>query len=389
MFQESRKSRLIVLITVLIMLLPQAAYATSENIYDEEKLLMDAHALVLQAESFSGSLRWGISIEGTADGRTIPWEFYNGAVAAYKTAEKALDQLPASPEKEQLTNRLETNVYTLISTEKGNVGRAVAYIDAVSAGQKIDKARLALEDKLANNVLDDEAERLYHSLSNEIKKQAYLLDRVYGKTTRDFIRDQYKFSAEAVKTKLLYPISIKMNLDSAANFIEMKDYRQASDYLKSAAELVRTGIVRGFLERTPAPFSIQGNLEERYRLLANEIPMFMMFSLVDKDSGVNFSDIYRGRNYTNTSSETLNEADELVIRLFERASFTEVAVTSGITQSEHIVKDFNNYDITINLNEFKNSMLNEKIDGLTLKIKITDNDGNIREQSYHYNVLSN
>ncbi|MBE4907086.1 hypothetical protein IMZ08_03315 [Bacillus luteolus] len=385
MFQ---KSILIVLVVLFIGALPKATYATSEHIYEEEKLLMDAHALVLQAESFSGSLRWAISIEGTADGRTIPWDFYNGAVTTYKAAKQALTQLPNSPEKEQLMNRLEANVYTLISTEKGNVGRAVAYIDAVSAGQKIDKARLALEGKLANNILDDEAERLYHSLSNEIKKQAYLLDRVYGKTTRDFIRDQYKYSAEAVKTKLLYPISIKMSLDNASNFTEMKDFRQASDNLKSASGLMRTGIVRGFLERNPTPTSIQGHLETRYKLLANEIPMFMMFSLIDKDSGVNNSEIYKGRNYTNTSSELLNEADEIVIRLFERAAFSEVAVTSGLTQSDYIVKDFNNYDITINLNEFKNSGLTQQLDSLSLKIKITDDAGNIREQSYHYNVSS-
>ncbi len=385
MFQ---KGIVIVLLVVLIGVLPQATYATSENIYEEEKLLMDAHALVLQAESFAGSLRWAISIEGTADGRTIPWGFYNGAVTSYKAAKQALTLLPNSPEKEQLINRLEANVYTLISTEKGNVGRAVAYIDAVSAGLKIDKARVALEGKLSNNILDDEAERLYHSLSNEIKKQAYLLDRVYGKTTRDFIRDQYKYSAEAVKTKLLYPISIKMSLDNASNFTEMKDFRQASDNLKSASELMRTGIIRGFLERNPAPISIQGHLETRYKLLVNEIPMFMMFSLIDKDSGVNFSEIYKGRNYTNTSSEILNEADEIVIRLFERAAFSEVVVRSGLTQSEFTVKDFNNYDITINLNEFKNSVLSQQLDSLSLKIKITDDAGNIREQSYHYNVLS-
>ncbi|QOR66289.1 hypothetical protein IM538_21405 [Cytobacillus suaedae] len=377
------------LIGLLFIAIPQLTHADTtktEKELKEEKLLLDANAFVLQAESFAGSLRWATSIEGTGDGRTIPWEFYNGAAEAYKNAMKALTQLPASPVKEALTNRLQTNVHTLISTEKGNVGRAVAYIDAVSAGQKIDEARIALEIKLAQRILDDEAERLYHYLSNEIKKQAYLLDRVYGKSTRDYIRDQYKFSAEAVKNQLLYPISIKMNLDNAEELVNMKDYTQASDYLKDVSGLFKSGMERGFLDRFTYSDSIQGHLTERFKELSESIPLFMMFSLLDKDSGVNYSEFYKENNYTTVENEIINNADQLVIRLFEKAAFVEVVATNQPTGEEITLKDHNTYDLTVDLTKFKEKSPDFTFSNLSLKVKITNLDGQVKEGFYSFMV---
>ncbi|QOR66342.1 hypothetical protein IM538_21675 [Cytobacillus suaedae] len=100
-------------------------------------IVSTAEKLFRSAESYAGSLKWAISIEGTGDGKTIPWKFYNGTKDAYQKAVSAVSKLPASTTKANLQKRLESNVNLYIITTPGKVGRAVAYIDAITAGEKI------------------------------------------------------------------------------------------------------------------------------------------------------------------------------------------------------------------------------------------------------------
>jgi SbsC C-terminal domain len=229
-----------------------------------------AEKLVRQSESYAGSLKWAISIEGTGDGKTIPWDYYNGTKTAYAHAKKAVGSLPQSAKKTELLNRLEKNVNLYISVQPGKTGRAVAYIDAINAGAKIEKAKLSLKNQLDKSIINDETERLYHNLSWELKKQSYLLDRVYGQTTRDLIRQHFKKSAEQVRGQALYPVSIKMALDKVKTNIDSRNFPESKRYLDETYALFVNGEKTGNLLPSSAIYQTLMKTYEEYQTLISE-----------------------------------------------------------------------------------------------------------------------
>ncbi|MBG9654503.1 hypothetical protein [Cytobacillus firmus] len=240
----------------------EPAKAAASSAYTEK--------LVRQSESYAGSLKWAISIEGTGDGKTIPWGYYNGTKAAYANAKKAVGSLPQSAKKTELLNRLEKNVNLYISVQPGKVGRAVAYIDAINAGAKIEKAKLSLKNQLDKNIINDETDRLYHNLSWELKKQSYLLDRVYGLTTRDLIRQHFKKSAEQVRGQALYPVSIKMALDKVKASIDSGNLPESKRYLDETYALFVNGEKTGNLLPSSAIYQTLMKTYEEYKTLISE-----------------------------------------------------------------------------------------------------------------------
>ncbi|MBN8201838.1 hypothetical protein [Bacillus sp. NTK034] len=229
-----------------------------------------AETLVKQSESYAGSLKWAISIEGTGDGKTIPWGYYNGTKTAYANAIKAVGSLPNSAKKTELLNRLEQNVNLYISVQPGKVGRAVAYIDAINAGVKIEKAKLSLKNQLEKNIVNDETEKLYHNLSWELKKQSYLLDRVYGKTTRDLIRQHFKKSAEQVRCQALYPVSIKMALDKMKTHMDSGNLSESKRYLDETYALFVNGEKTGNLLPSSVIYKTLMQAYKEYKALISE-----------------------------------------------------------------------------------------------------------------------
>ncbi|MFE4520820.1 hypothetical protein ACFRCQ_01540 [Cytobacillus firmus] len=240
----------------------EPAKAAASSAYTEK--------LVRQSESYAGSLKWAISIEGTGDGKTIPWGYYNGTKAAYANAKKAVGSLPQSAKKTELLNRLEQNVNLYISVQPGKTGRAVAYIDAINAGAKIEKAKLSLKNHLDKNTVNNETERLYHNLSWELKKQSYLLDRVYGQTTRDLIRQHFKKSAEQVRGQALYPVSIKMALDKIKALIDSGNLPESKRYLNETYALFVNGEKTGNLLPSSAIYQTLMKSYEEYKMLISE-----------------------------------------------------------------------------------------------------------------------
>lgn len=199
----------------------------------------ETEKLVRSAESYAGSLKWAISVEGTnKDITSIPWDLYNQTKKAYQKAKDAVSQLKGD-ERNLYEARLQQNVELYISTSPNKVGRAVAYIDAVNAGKKIEEKKQKLEERLQKEIIDDETEKLYHDLSRELKKQSKLLDRVYGKTTREAIRDFYKKSAESVKADAMYPITIKMKLDLLQEAISNNKKEEINKLITLLDELVK------------------------------------------------------------------------------------------------------------------------------------------------------
>ncbi|WP_156422701.1 Ig-like domain-containing protein [Bacillus sp. FJAT-29937] len=188
--------------------------------------------LVQTAKSAGTILKWAISIEGTADGTTRPWSAYNSAKTAYDNAVKAVNTLPAAQKNNYLAE-LDEDV-------KVHIDRTMRYIDAITAGEKIKEKQQALSHQLEINTINDQTENAYHELSAEIRKQAILLDRVYGQSTRDLIRSQYKQEAEKVWDQAKYPVTVKIEIDLAAKALAAKDGVQADKHIAEAQKYINS-----------------------------------------------------------------------------------------------------------------------------------------------------
>lgn len=197
----------------------------------EAATVAQADKLVQTAKAAGTVLKWAISIEGTADGKTRPWAAYNNAKTAYDQALKAVNTLPAAQKNKYLAE-LDEHVQLHIT-------RTMRYIDAITAGEKIKEKQQTLDYQTSINVINDDTEKAYHELSREIRKQAILLDRVYGQSTRDLIRSQYKQSAEKVRDKAIYPVTVKIELDLAQKAIAANNSVQAEKHIAEAKKYLK------------------------------------------------------------------------------------------------------------------------------------------------------
>lgn len=192
----------------------------------------EAEKLVKTAKDAGTVLKWAISIEGTADGKTRPWKQYNDAKNAYNQAVAAVNKLTSSKDKVRLLAELDEHVNI-------HIIRCMHYIDAITAGEKIRAKQDLLAAQLNSNLINDATEKLYHELSAEIRKQGVLLDRVYGKSTRDLIRSQYKGAAEQVRDRAKYGVTVKMELDLAEKALAAKKYDEAQKHFEEAEKYLK------------------------------------------------------------------------------------------------------------------------------------------------------
>lgn len=206
-----------------------SAFVTVPSV--EAATVSQAEKLVKSAKDAGTVLKWAISIEGTADGKTRPWAAYNAAKSAYDKALKAVNTLPAA-QKNRYFAELDQEV-------KLHITRTMYYIDAITAGEKIKEKQQTLAYQQDLDIINDQTERAYHELSNEIRKQAILLDRVYGQTTRDLIRSHYKQSAEKVRDASKYPVTVKMELDLAQKALAEKNSVKANKHIQEAKSYLK------------------------------------------------------------------------------------------------------------------------------------------------------
>ena len=136
--------------------------------------------LVTDAQNAGTILKWAISKEGSADFKTQPYEQYNMTKDTITAAEKAAIKLSKS---EQLSAQAK------LVDPKIQVKRGQAYIDAITSSEKISKLTTNLQNAVNSDALSS-VEAAYHIATAEYRKQVKLLDRVYGQSTRDGIRNQ-------------------------------------------------------------------------------------------------------------------------------------------------------------------------------------------------------
>lgn len=186
------------IVSIVSMITPSKSDAAS---------LSEAEKLVQQAESAATVLKWEISLEHRkakySDPVTLPnMDLYNTTKRARQLAYNAIKSLTAQ-EQARLMKRMESNVDI-------HFNRSMAYIDAIMSGRKIIIKTDDFYNQYNLDPLSDRSEEAYHDLSSEIRKQAILLYRVYGKSTRDAILDRYKSPGEKARQSTKSVVSAKI-----------------------------------------------------------------------------------------------------------------------------------------------------------------------------------
>ncbi|TQR18151.1 hypothetical protein [Psychrobacillus soli] len=167
---------------------------------------VNVNQLATDAQNAGTVLKWAISVEGSADFVTRPYDQFNAAKKAVAAAEAAAKKLSTS-EKLSLDAKL--------VDAKLQIKRAAAYIDAITSSEKIKDLTSKLDAAIASGDIE-KVEAAYHTATAEYRKQAKLLDRVYGQTTRDEIRNAVKPAIEKSVASVKNEVTVNMLVKAAA-----------------------------------------------------------------------------------------------------------------------------------------------------------------------------
>lgn len=203
------KKQIFVLSSMLLFLF-SLIFLPTESV--EAASVSTVEKLVKQAEVNGAKLKKEISVEYTKQVKIPDQKLYNATKDSLHKAISEVNKLSAS-KKQTFEKRLKDNVEI-------HYLRAQAYIDAMVSGDKIVAKTNHFNALYADNPLTNETEAAYHALTSEIRKQAKLLYRVYGKSTRDAILAKYKGPAEKAKNNAVLVISAKMSFDKLITLVE-------------------------------------------------------------------------------------------------------------------------------------------------------------------------
>lgn len=231
--------------------------------------------LVTDAQNAGTILKWSISKEGSADFQNRPYDQYNTTKETIAAAEKAAIKLSKS---EQLSAQAK------LVDPKIQVKRGQAYIDAITSSEKISKLTTNLQNAVNSDALSS-VEAAYHIATAEYRKQVKLLDRVYGQSTRDGIRNQVKPSMEKLIADVKYDVTVKMYLDDANDFIEENRLLEASLELNKA---------KSYIDNQNSNLTFRTFLTKEYDETLNSLPLQPLFITSDNKNSVtvNFSRAY-------------------------------------------------------------------------------------------------
>ena len=219
----------------------------------------NVNQLVINAQNASTLLKWAISVEGFADFKTRPYEEYNNTKKYIEAAEKAAASLSSS-------KRL--SVQASLVDAKVQVKRAQAYIDAITSSEKINALTAEVKKAIASENLED-IEAIYHRATSEYRKQAKLLDRVYGQSTRDGIRNSVKPAFERLMQTIEYDVTVHMHLKKAEQLLKEKKYIEVDLELMKAKQ---------YLKDFKDNFSFYSKLLSSYEDKLNTIPLLPLFA---------------------------------------------------------------------------------------------------------------
>lgn len=190
--------------------------------------------IVQDAQNAGTVLKWAISVEGSADYVTRPYDQYNAAKKAIDAAEKALKGASAS-DKLKYEARL--------TDPKIQVKRAQAYIDAITSSEKIKELTANLNAAVKSDDIE-KVETAYHKATAEYRKQSALLDRVYGQSTRDGIRNAVKPALEKLVAELKNDVTVNMLAKAAAADVKAGKTVDAGKKIAEAQAILDANVLK-------------------------------------------------------------------------------------------------------------------------------------------------
>lgn len=194
----------------------------------------NVNQLTTNAQNAGTVLKWAISVEGSADYVTRPYDQYNAAKKAIAAAEAAAKKATAS---EQLS------IAAKLVEPKLQVKRAAAYIDAITSSEKIKELTASLNSAVTSNDIE-KVETAYHKATAEYRKQAALLDRVYGQSTRDGIRNAVKPALEKLVAELKNDVTVNMLAKAAAADVKAGKTADASKKIAEAQAILDANVLK-------------------------------------------------------------------------------------------------------------------------------------------------
>lgn len=194
----------------------------------------NVNQLTTNAQNAGTVLKWAISVEGSADYVTRPYDQYNAAKKAIAAAEAAAKKATAS---EQLS------IAAKLVEPKLQVKRAAAYIDAITSSEKIKELTASLNSAVTSNDIE-KVETAYHKATAEYRKQAALLDRVYGQSTRDGIRNAVKPAIEKLVADTKNDVTVNMLAKAAAADVKAGKTADASKKIAEAQAILDANVLK-------------------------------------------------------------------------------------------------------------------------------------------------
>ncbi|MFB5086106.1 hypothetical protein PGC35_02615 [Psychrobacillus sp. PGGUH221] len=194
----------------------------------------NVNQLATDAQNAGTVLKWAISVEGSADYVTRPYTQYNAAKKAIAAAEAAAKKLSAS---EKLS------VDAKLVEPKLQVKRAAAYIDAITSSEKIKDLTSKLDAAIKTDDIE-KVETAYHAATGEYRKQAALLDRVYGQSTRDGIRNEVKPAIEKLVASVKNEVTVNMLSKAAAADVKADKLEDASKKIAEAQAILDANVLK-------------------------------------------------------------------------------------------------------------------------------------------------
>jgi hypothetical protein len=206
----------------------------------------NAEKLVVKAEKLAGKLKWQVSYDYRKKAypkKVLDYpdmKLFNETKSALKAAREEVKKLKGK-EKEILEARLTKNVQVYVD-------RAIRYIDAVSAGKKIEAKANILKKLISNNIVNDTTETAYHDLSKEIRTKNHVFYKVYGASARKAFVETYVKPAQKVRETALYPISIKIEADRLNAKLKENKIDQVIYHKNRIEKFVSDGLRLGLLK---------------------------------------------------------------------------------------------------------------------------------------------
>lgn len=182
--------------------------------------------LVKAAEATAKVLQWSISTEGTANFVDRPYTAYNAAKAANKAAKAEVAKLAGADKAVYEARLLDSDL---------QIKRAQGYIDALTSGEKIRDKQAAL-DKAIKAADLKAVQSSYHVLTAEIRKQAELLYKVYGQSTRDGILKTFKDPAEKLYRSVINEVTVLDHVALVDKYTKEGKLDKATEHLAKAED---------------------------------------------------------------------------------------------------------------------------------------------------------